>query len=101
MLFVGLAGHGSEHPIASRLTRLGALPGRIETPPSWDVAEPSVFVLNGTDWPSGRCWPGLHFVVATAAVPAADAMVDETAALIDQLWADRLVPFEANLRASR
>jgi dephospho-CoA kinase len=101
MLFVGLAGHGSEHPIASRLTWLGAVPGRIETPPSWDVAEPCVFILTGTDWPGGKCWPGLHIVVATAAMPAADAIVDETAGQIDQLWADRLVPFEANLRASR
>jgi dephospho-CoA kinase len=101
MLFVGLAGHGSEHPVAGRLTRLGAVPGRIETPPSWDVAEPSVFILTGTDWPGGRCWPGLHIVITTAAVPTADAMVDEKTGQIDQLWADRLMPFEANLRASR
>ena len=101
MLFVGVAGHGPEHPIASRLTRLGAVPGSVERPPSWDVAEPTVFVLSGTDRPGGKCWPGLHFVVATDAGPAADAMVDETARQIDQLWADRLVPFEANLRASR
>jgi hypothetical protein len=47
MLFVGLTGHGPGHAIANRLTRLGAVPGRIETPPSWDVAEPSIFVLGG------------------------------------------------------
>jgi hypothetical protein len=101
MLFVGLTGHGPGHPIANRLTRLGAVPGRIETPPSWDVAEPSIFILGEAGLPGEKCWPGLHFVITTAAVPTADAMVDETTGQIDQLWADRLVPFEANLRASR
>jgi dephospho-CoA kinase len=101
MLFVGLTGHGPGHAIANRLTRLGAVPGRIETPPSWDVAEPSIFVLGGAGLPGEKCWPGLHFVITTAAVPDADAMVDETTGQIDQLWAERLVPFEANLRAGR
>jgi dephospho-CoA kinase len=101
MLFVGLAGHGPGHPIANRLTRLGALPGRMERPPPWDVAEPSVFILTGAGRPGGNCWPGLHVVVATAAGPDADAMVDETTGQIDQLWAERLVPFEANLRVGR
>jgi dephospho-CoA kinase len=101
MLFVGLTGHGPGHPIANRLTRLGALPRPIETPPPWDVAEPSIFILGEAGLPGEKCWPGLHFVITTSAVPTADAMVDETAGQIDQLWADRLVPFEANLRASR
>ena len=103
MLFASLAGFGPGHPIATRLARLGAVPGWLDNPPCWDVAEPSIFLLSDSGQRSERCWPGLHFVVAANASPAADAVVGDSdaAGRIDTLWAGRLVPFEANLRAGR
>jgi hypothetical protein len=47
VLLVGVFGHGEEHRIISRLTTLGGVPCRLETPPSWDVADPSIVVLTG------------------------------------------------------
>jgi dephospho-CoA kinase len=101
MLFVGLAGHDPGHSVTGRLTGLGAVPARMGAPPSWDVTEPSIFVLGETGQPAGASWPGLHFVIAAGSGAAADASADETAGGIDRLWADRVVPFEANLRAGR
>lgn len=100
MLFVGLGGHSAGHPVTSRLAWLGAVPGRVDAPPSWDVAEPAIFVFNVTGQHGEASWPGLHVVIATDAFPGADAAA-ENAAEIDALWTGRLVPFEANLRAAR
>jgi dephospho-CoA kinase len=99
MLFVGIT--SPQHPIINRLIRLGAVAGRLDAPPSWDLAQPSIFILAGTGQPAGTCWHGLHFAIATDGLSPADATVDETGEQIDSLWADRLVPFEANLRTGR
>lgn len=99
MLFVGIT--NPQHPIIDRLTRLGAMTGRVDAAPSWDVAQPPIFVLASAGRPAGTCWPGLHFAIATDNLSPADATVDETGEQIDSLWADRIVPFEANLRTGR
>jgi GrpB-like predicted nucleotidyltransferase (UPF0157 family) len=101
MLFTGLADHGGGNSIAKQLTRLGAVSGRVSTPPRWDVADPSIFVLSELGTPGKKPWPGLHCVIAASPSPVADAVVGETPGQIDELWAARLVPFEANLRANR
>jgi dephospho-CoA kinase len=84
LLFAGLT--SPEQPIIDRFTRLGAVAGRLDAAPSWDVAQPSIFILTRTGQPRRTC------------LSPADATVDETGEQIDSRWADRLVPFEANLR---
>jgi hypothetical protein len=101
MLFIGLAGHSSERPIMNRLIQLGAARGRMDAVPSWDVASPAIVVLSGTGQPGETHWPGLHFAIAVDARLDADGPAAEVARQVDVLWADRLVPFEANLRAGR
>jgi hypothetical protein len=101
MLFVGLADHDLAQPIMSRFVHLGAVPDWIDAAPLWDMANPSIFLLGGPALPDGRPWPGLQFVIAADALADADAVVGRAAAHIDGLWAERLVPFEANLRAGR
>jgi dephospho-CoA kinase len=101
MLLVGLPGCGPAHPAARRLTELGALPGTMSMPPPWDLADPSVVVLTGTGPPGGTGLPGLHLVIGTGAGPDTDVVLDGPPGQIDELWAGRLVPFEANLRAGR
>lgn len=130
MLFVGLAGRESgSSAVASRLVELGAVGSHIDSgPPPWDVSAPAIVVLGGGE-PGADHWPGLHIVIAggvasdlrrgeerpgagspgtdPASAAAADAWLDldgpvgGAAAGIDALWTDRLVPFEANLRAGR
>ena len=131
MLFVGLAGRESDRPvIASRLVELGAVRSHIDSgPPPWDVSAPAIVVLGGGPEPGADHWPGLHMVIAggvagdlrrgeelpgagspgkdPAPAAAPDAWLDldgpggGAAGRIDALWADRVVPFEANLRAGR
>ncbi|HEY3952023.1 MAG TPA: GrpB family protein [Streptosporangiaceae bacterium] len=101
MLLVGLPGCGHAHPAARRLTELGALPGTLSMPPPWDLADPSVVVLTGTGPAGGAGLPGLHLVLGTAAGPEADVVLDGTPGQLGELWAGRLVPFEASLRAGR
>jgi dephospho-CoA kinase len=101
MLLVGLPGCGPAHPAARRLTELGALPGTISMPPPWDLADPSVVVLTGTGSAGGTGLPGLHLVLGTGAGPDADVVLDGAPGQLGELWAGRLVPFEANLRAGR
>jgi dephospho-CoA kinase len=102
MLFAGLAGFGPGHPVVARLAQLGAIAGRVDTPPSWDVARPSIFLFSDQGQLGRTCWPGLHFVIAANATADADAVADESdAGWIDTLWAGRLVPFEASLRTGR
>ena len=101
MLLIGLAASGPGHPAARQLTELGALPGTTSMPPPWDLAEPSVVVLTGTGPPGGTGLPGMHLVLAADDTPAADVVLDGSPGQIDELWAGRLVPFEANLRAGR
>jgi GrpB-like predicted nucleotidyltransferase (UPF0157 family) len=99
--FVGLVGHAAEHPIMSRLIQLGAARGSLDAPPSWDVTKPTIVVISGKGQHGEACWPGLHFAIGAGAWLDADVADVETAQQIDALWADRLVPFEANLRAGR
>jgi dephospho-CoA kinase len=96
VLFVGVFGHGDEHRISSRLAALGAVPCHPGTPPSWDVANPSIVVFTG------ECTPkSVHLTVATDPDFAVDATIGTTSQEIDALWDDRLVPFESNLRLGR
>jgi hypothetical protein len=101
MLFAGLVGHGPGHPIVNRLIELGALPSRVDAPPRWNIADPSIVILSQNGESRERSWPGLHCEIATDPLPMADAVVDHAAGQVDELWADRLVPFEANLRTNR
>jgi dephospho-CoA kinase len=95
VLYVGVFGH-DERRVISRLTGLGAVVCRVETPPSWDVADPSIVVLTGESSSSS-----VHLTVATDPESGVDAMIGATAGEIDALWHDRLVPFESNLRLGR
>jgi dephospho-CoA kinase len=104
MLYVGLAGYGPRHPVGRRLTELGAVPGQLSAPPAWEVADPSIFIFSDSallDDAGASFWPGLHLVIATSTIPAADVILDGAPKQIDELWPDRLVPFEANLRTGR
>lgn len=101
MLLVGLPGAGPGHPAARRLTELGAVPGTMSLPPPWNLADPAIVILTGTGPPAGTGLPGLHLVIGTEAAPAADLVLDGSPGQLDDLWAGRLVPFEASLRAGR
>ena len=101
MLLVGLAGPSSGNPAARRLTELGAVPGTMSMPPPWDLADPSVVILTGTGPPGGTGLPGLHLMIGADASPATDVVLDGSHRQLDELWAGRLLPFEANLRAGR
>jgi dephospho-CoA kinase len=95
VLYVGVFGHDDRRAI-SRLTGLGAVACRAETPPSWDVDDPSIVVLTGESSSSS-----VHLTVATDPESGVDATIGATAREIDALWHDRLVPFESNLRLGR
>ena len=100
VLLVGAIGHGDEHGIISRLTRLGAVPGRLDAPPPWDPADPSILVLHGL--PRDESMSGaVQLTVATDSSFAADATIGARIEAIDALWNERLVPFELNLRLGR
>lgn len=114
MLFVGVAGNDGERSIMTgQLVELGAVRGRIDDPPPWDVRAQAIVVLNAARDTSKHHWPGLHIVIG--AKPASDldgtyevldallvdGFTDGTTAGINALWADRLVPFEASLREGR
>ena len=114
MLFVGLAGDDGKRSImAGHLAELGAVRGRIDDPPPWDVREQAIVVLNAARDTSEHHWPGLHIVVGpkpashldgTYEPPGAllaDGFTGSTTAGIHALWTDRLVPFETNLRKGR
>lgn len=100
MLFVGVTGDSRGHRVTNRLAQLGAVPGRVSAPPSWDVAEPTIFLFSASGQPGQNPWPGLHAVIAVDPSSAADARA-ETSEQADALWTGRLVPFEENLRAAR
>jgi hypothetical protein len=114
MPFVGLAGDDGERSImAGHLVELGAVRRCINDPPPWNVKEQAIMVLNAARNANNDHWPGLHIVAGakpasdldgTYELPGAllvDGCTGGTAAGINALWADRLVPFEANLREGR
>jgi hypothetical protein len=116
VLFVSVAARSAARSVvAGRLVELGAVRGRIDAPPPWEVSQQAIVLLNGTDGLDGSYWPGLQVVIGASRsaselergpdVPDArldlGGPADEAVAGIDTLWADRLVPFEANLRKGR
>jgi len=92
VLFVGLGRTASgRETVAARLAELGAVRGRFSAPPPWSADGRSVIVFREADW------PGLHLVLGGN---GADCPIGP-ATSIDQIWADRIIPFEANLRSGR
>jgi dephospho-CoA kinase len=116
VLFVSVAARRAARSVViGRLVELGAVRGRIDAPPPWEVSQQAIVLLDGADGLDGGYWPGLQVVIG-ASRPAGElerwpqvpdarldlgGPADEAVAGIDALWADRLVPFEANLREGR
>jgi hypothetical protein len=111
MLLVGVAGRDSAEEIRDRLAELGAVSCDQAARPAWDVSDPAIVVIDGAAGAGRERWAGLHLVIGRAGQPdeeqAVDAWLDPgspagpAARETDVLWAGRLVPFEANLRAGR